>query len=89
MTSDRNVVEKAANLPVVHTRVAQQSTAFMGSGQEREATAYNAGWANYIGSSLNSDPVQREANRAFLGDNERMNKAYKHKKMKVQLKEKK
>lgn len=33
VTSDRTVVEKCANLPVVHTRVAQQSTAFMSSGQ--------------------------------------------------------
>lgn len=86
VTTDRKVLEKAANLPVVHTRIAQQSTAFMGSGMEREAQAYNAGWVSYIGHSLNSDPVQMKSNNAFLGDNERMNKAYKHKKMKADLK---
>jgi hypothetical protein len=37
VTNEREVVEKSVNLPVIHTRVAQQSTAFMGQGMESEA----------------------------------------------------
>lgn len=55
VTNEREVVEKLVNLPVIHTRVAQQSTAFMGQGMESEARQYNTGWASYIGKALNKN----------------------------------
>lgn len=69
-------------MPILHTRIAQQSAAFMSAGNRHESEAYNKGWVDFIGTNLMKNEEQLVANREFLHKNERANKAIKHKKMK-------
>lgn len=75
---------------MVHARVAQTSTSLMNSGQEQEATAYNNRWANYLATNLSeANPQAASANIQFLQKNDQLAKAYKHKKLKRKIQEKK
>lgn len=87
-TTDKKEIYKNANIGVAHQRVAAVTTNLYSKGDAVESVRRNQVWSNYLMDNFQEEKYQKKQ-MAFMEQNERLNKAIKHKTDKLVKMEKK
>lgn len=77
-TTEKKVMEKEANIGVVHQRIASNTAAMYSRGQVAESSSYNNMWSGYLNNNFQAPQFQAQQER-FNSHNTRLNEALSNK----------
>lgn len=86
-TTERKVMEKEANIGVVHQRVVSNTAALHSRGDAMLSNEYNNAWSSYLNNNFQAPQYQAQQER-FNSKNMRLNEAISNKARKMEMKSK-